>query len=210
MDSTQLRDMKHRQKSVNRYGDIFFRLFKRFLLAALFFLAGFYLLYQGNIGFSFFGFAAFIVGAIILAFPLAELLAEPTGNLFWPGARFDHPQPAYSIPQSKRARGLYEEAMAGFEKIAEEHPHEVQPYIEMIDIAIVNLHDPERAKAIFHRGMSVLKKEEDRETLARMYGAIKTRLNSRPRQPTADSASPAIMAPTQVDAPTRIEIPQHR
>ena len=173
-------DMKHRQKSVNRYREIFIRLLKRFILAAVFFLAGFYFLNQGNIGFLFIGFALFIVGAIILAFPLAALIAEPTGNLFWPSAHYDRPQPAYSIPQSKRARGLYEEAMAGFEKIAEEHPGEMQPYVEMIDIAIVNLHDQKRANAIFHRGISVLKKSEDRETLVRMYRAIQTRLNSRP------------------------------
>jgi len=121
-----------------------------------------------------------IMGAIILAFPLAALIAEPTGNLFWPSEKYDRPQPQYSIPQSKRARGLYEEAMDGFEKIAEEHPQETQPYVEMIDIAIVNLHDPVRAKAIFHHGIDVLKKDEDRETLARMYRAIETRLNSRP------------------------------
>ena len=115
---------------------------------------------------------------------MAELFAEPTGNLFWPSAQYDRPQPAYSIPQSKRARGLYEETIAGFEKIAEEYPGEIQPYVEMIEIAIVNLHDPERAKAIFHRGIDVLKKDEDRETLARMYGVIRTLLNSRPdKQP---------------------------
>lgn len=169
--------MKHRQRSVNRYGDLFIRLFKRSILAALFFLIGFYLLHTA---FFIFGFVAFIAGAIILAFPLAELFAEPTGNLFWPSKQYDRPQPAYSIPQSKRARGLYEEAMAGFEKIAEEHPEEVQPYVEMIDIAIVNLHDPIRAQAIFRCGIDVLKKDEDREALARIYGAIKTRLNSRP------------------------------
>ena len=172
--------MKHRQQSVNRYGDFCFRLLKRFILAALFFSIGFYLLHQGNIGAAFIGLPAFIVGAIIVAPPLAELIAEPTGNLFWPSAQYDRPQPAYSIPQSKRARGLYEEAMAGFEKLAKEHPGEVQPYIEMIDIAIVNLHDPKRAQVIFHRGIDALQKDEDRETLARMYHAIQTRLNSRP------------------------------
>ncbi|MCX6993851.1 MAG: hypothetical protein NT011_12020 [Kiritimatiellaeota bacterium] len=172
--------MKHRQKSVDRYGDLFFRLLKRLILAALLFLAGFYLLRQGNIGAVIIGFAPIILGAVILAFPLAELFAEPTGNLFWPSAQYDRPQPQYSIPQSKRARGLYEEAMAGFEKIAEEHSQEVQPYVEMIDIAIVNLHDPERAKVIFQRGIAVLKKDEDREALARMYRAIQTRLDSRP------------------------------
>ncbi len=181
--------MKNRQKSVSRYREIFIYFLKRSIPAALFFGLGCYLLHKGNqsnagwatVGFFLPGLTAFIMGAIILAFPLAALFAEPTGNLFWPSERFDRPQPAYSIPQSKRARGLYEEAMAEFEKITEEYPQEVQPYVEMIDIAIVNLHDPERAKAIFQRGISVLKKDEDREALARMYGAIQTLLNSRPR-----------------------------
>jgi len=121
-----------------------------------------------------------IVGALIVAPPLAELFAEPTGSLFWPSDQYDRPQPQYSIPQSKRARGLYEEAMAGFEKIAAEYPGETQPYVEMIDIAIVNLPDLPRAKAILQRGFSVLKKDEDREALVRMFCAIQTRLNSRP------------------------------
>ena len=70
--------------------------------------------------------------------------------------------------------------MAGFEGIAAEHPNEVKPYIEMIDIAIVNLKDPERANRIFQRGFCVLKKDENKEVLARMYGAIRTRLNAKP------------------------------
>jgi len=70
--------------------------------------------------------------------------------------------------------------MAGFEKIAEEHPDEVKPYIEMIDIAIVNLKDPDRANAIYQRGLSLLSKEDDKAVLARMYGAMRTRLNARP------------------------------
>jgi hypothetical protein len=69
--------------------------------------------------------------------------------------------------------------MAGFEKIAQDFPDEVQPYIEMIDIAIVNLGDAGRANRIFQRGVSALKKDEDKEALASMYSAIRTRLNAR-------------------------------
>ncbi len=75
---------------------------------------------------------------------------------------------------------MYEEAIAGFERIAQDYPDEVKPYIEMIDIAIVNLKDPERANALYRRGILFLKKNEDKEVLARMYGAIRTRLNARP------------------------------
>jgi hypothetical protein len=172
--------MKPRPKYVSRYGPLFVSLLKRAVLATALFGTGFFLLSRGNPGLFFPGMAAFITGALILAPPLAGLCAESTGNLFWPDDHYDRPQPAYSIPQSKRARGLYAEAMAGFEKIAGEHPQEVQPYVEMIEIAIVNLHDPERARAVFHRGASILRKEEDRATLERMYHAIRTRLQSRP------------------------------
>ena len=121
-----------------------------------------------------------VVGGIIVGPPFARLVAEPAGNLFYPGRRFSRPQPAYSIPQSKRAKGLYEEAIAEFEAIADEYPAEVRPYIEMIDISIVNLKDPDRADEIFQRGISVLKKEADKEVLAKTYSVIRTLLNAKP------------------------------
>ena len=127
-----------------------------------------------------FGMACIVATAIIMAPPVARLVAEPSGSLFYPGGRFSRPQPVYSIPQSKRAKGLYEEALTGFEAIAEEYPTEVNPYIEMIDISIVNLKDPDRAKEIYQRGMYLLKKDNDKEVLATMYSAIRTRLNAKP------------------------------
>lgn len=117
-----------------------------------------------------------VAAAIIFAFPVAKLIAEPVGMLFCPSERYDRPQPMYSIPESKKKSGHYEDAMTGFEKIAQDHPDEVKPYIEMIDIAIVNLHDAERANDIFQHGMSVLKKESDKQGLVNMYTAIRSRL----------------------------------
>ena len=121
-----------------------------------------------------------VAGALIVAAPLAGLFAEPAGNLFYPGKRSSRKQPMYGIPESKRAKGLYEEAISGFEQIAQEYPKETKPYIEMIDIAIRNLKDPERANAIYRRGLAVLKRDKDREVLAIMYSATRTRLNSKP------------------------------
>jgi hypothetical protein len=121
-----------------------------------------------------------MMGAVVLARPLARLIAEPFGAIYWPGKRFTRPQPIYGIPESQRAKGLYEEAMAGFERIAEDYPSEVRPYVEMMDMCIVNLKDPRRANAVYQRGVARLEKDEDKEALARMYSAIRTRLNARP------------------------------
>ncbi len=127
-----------------------------------------------------FGMACLVSAAIVMASPVGRLIAEPMGNLFYPGKRSSHAPPMYSIPESNRAKGRYEEAMLGFEKIAETFPAEVKPYIEMIDMAIVNLKDPDRANEIFRRGVSVLQEDKDKEALATMYGAIRTRLNAKP------------------------------
>jgi hypothetical protein len=59
--------------------------------------------------------------------------------------------------------------------MARDHPGEVKPYIEMMNIAVRYMKDPDRARAIYRRGISRLKSSKDRETLKRMYDAISTR-----------------------------------
>ena len=130
----------------------------------------------GSSGFLFYGIAGFILVGVIMAQPISRLLAESSGNLFYPVRRQSGPLPMYSIPKSKRAQGLYEEAMDAYEKIAEQYPKEVKPYIQMIDIAIVNLNDPARAADIFQRGLNDLNNEPDIQLLIRRYNAICTRL----------------------------------
>ena len=167
---------------MNQYTYIFVRLLKRVLLAAPFVAFGYFELFRvgGGVvqvfGLSLLGFAGLITGAIIVAFPLASLVAECTGNLFWPNRRFDRPPPMYGAPRSRRASGEYEAAKFGFEKMVEEYPQELQAYVEMIEIAIVNLNDAERANRIYQKGMFALKSEEAKGSLAGMYSAIRTRI----------------------------------
>ena len=173
---------------MSNYPEILISLLKRAAVAGPILAIGLVILYRTQVsgspaqgaGMGLFGCAFIIIAAIILAFPLASIVAEPAGSLFYPGRCSSRKQPMYGIPESKRARGLYEEAISGFEQIAQEYPEETKPYIEMIDIAIRYLKDPERANAIYRRGIAVLKRDKDRESLAIMYSAIRTRLNSRP------------------------------
>jgi hypothetical protein len=108
----------------------------------------------------------------------------------------------YGIPQSKRKSGAYEEALAGYEAIAENYPDEVQPYLEMIDILLVDLNDPDRAHGVYQRGYLRLRKEEDREALARVYCAMRTRTD---REPAAGRRTPiqrsAHRTPTETPMP---------
>lgn len=120
--------------------------------------------------------AFFLAVAVIMAPAIARLLAEPSGNLFWPGKHNERPEPMYGIPMTQRAKGNYEEAMAGFKAIARDYPGEVRPYIEMIHIAVVNLKDTERASRIYQAGSAALMKDEDKRVLAGMYKAILSRM----------------------------------
>ena len=120
-----------------------------------------------------------LAGAIILAFPAAALAVELLGDSFHPGGRLTRPEPLYSIAEGKRAKGLYEEAMAALAKIAAEYPDNARPHIEMINLAIVDLKDPDRAEAIYQHGLSVLTKDDDKKELTGMYNAIRTRLHTK-------------------------------
>jgi hypothetical protein len=170
---------------VNNYRDIRIALAWRGSLALLVYGLGWFLLAGAAGGWGavpqlLFGMGFVVTAAIIVAAPIARLVAEPTGNLFWPSRRFDRPQPMYGIPESKRKKGLYQEAFDGFQAIAEEFPQELKPYVQMIDIAIVDMYNANLARAVLQSGLKTLKDDNARDALSRMHRAISSRLKTPP------------------------------
>ena len=163
------------------YRDILWSLLRRAVPAGLALAIGTgILLGTGDVLMMLVGFFFFLVAAIFLAGPIARGLAEPLGGLLWPKRYYDKPQPMYGIPQARRIRGRPEEALAEYEKIAAAHPDEVRPWLDMIDIALTDLHDPERANALFQRGLAALARPDDKDHLARVYAASRDRTGPRP------------------------------
>lgn len=160
---------------MKEYPAIVRSLIVRVVIAATILVAGFRML-----EWSFVLVAPFLIllAAVLVATPIAQLLGGGTGSLFFPNRHFDRPQPMYGIPQARRAEGHYDEAMRELERIGTEYPGEVQAWIDMIDIAVVNLNDAQRAEAIYVQGMNVLKRTEQRESLTTMYHAIRSRLKT--------------------------------
>lgn len=136
-----------------------------------------------NIVWMLIGLLCFLIAAIFVSGPIAQWLAAPLGSLFWPRRYYDGPQPMYGIPQSRRARGQLEEALAEYEKIAAAYPDEVRPWLDMLAIAIEDLKAPARAQAYFERGIAALKNPDARDLLAKTYAEIRTRLDPRPVRP---------------------------
>lgn len=100
-----------------------------------------------------------IAAASILARPLVFVLTRSTGGLLFPGSRDHTPKPAYSLAQAQRMKGDYHAAMELFGAITRDYPQEITAWRSMLEIALENLKDQDRAREILEAGLAVLKNE---------------------------------------------------
>lgn len=166
------------------YPDLIRQLLKHLAIAAPFFALGVLLVARygrTNVIGALWGLGFMAIGVAIVMVPFAGLLAEPIGGLvYFQGRQSDKPAPIYSMAQALRSAGRYQEALEEYERMTREFPGEVRPYVEMLEIAVVNLKDGTLAESIFQKGMSALeKREEARQKLKARYGDIRSRLEGR-------------------------------
>lgn len=130
-----------------------------------------------------------VITAVILAPPITRLFSEPAGSLFMPDEHFDRKQPMYSIPESKKVKGFYEEAIAGYQKIADEYPDESKPYIEIISILAFSLNDMNRATDVYKKGLAKLTSSKQRQALSTFFRHLKNKVKG----VTAEMRGPALL-----------------
>ncbi len=143
-------------------------------LAGVLFVVAWHLLKAGGAFPMLAGLGLAVSGAMLLAPLLAILIASPTGSLFYPRGRATH-EPRYSGAIGRRMREHYADAIDEYQSIANEFPNELYPHIGMLEIALNDLQDVERADAIVRRGLQRLKNEADRAQLLRTHRALKQR-----------------------------------
>lgn len=107
-----------------------------------------------------------IVGAILLARPLAGWIGDLLANLFMPGERHTRPQPMYSIPEGRMAAGDYAGALEAYAELAAEHPREIVPHLRMMEIRLRIDRDPEAARFLRDRALVSIKGRKNRERFA--------------------------------------------
>lgn len=144
----------------------------RLLISISLFLLGFYFISIADKGFPslpqiFFGMACFMVGAFLIAGPIARLISSPAGALYFPKGETET-VPMYGMADSFEKRGMYFQALDEYKKIAERYPAELRPYIEMINIAIEHLNDFGLASSIRDKGISIFKGREGEKVLREM------------------------------------------
>ena len=107
-----------------------------------------------------------VVGAILLAKPVAGWFGDLLANLFMPGERNDGPQPMYSIPEGRAAREDYAGALEAYAELAAEHPREIAPHLRMMEIWLRVYRDPESARTIRDNALLSIKGKKNREKFA--------------------------------------------
>ena len=167
---------------MNEYKAIRKSLWRQCLISLPFFLAAF-ALFSGARGGSALGpllvaSACLITGAIIVAIPVARLLAQPATGLFFPNDHFDKPQPIYGIPRTRRGKGLFEEAITEYEKLVEEYPEEIEAWIEMMEVAAIDLRDAARADEILEQAVEECAEESERGRLKEARERMRDRVRA--------------------------------
>lgn len=123
---------------------------------------------------------ALIVGAILLAKPLAGLLGDWMSGLFMPGERNARPQPMYSIPEGRMKAEDYPGALEAYAELAAQHPEEIAPHLRMMEIWLRVYRDPEAARTIRDNALLTIKGKKNRakfESAARVVlaeGGVET------------------------------------
>jgi tetratricopeptide (TPR) repeat protein len=69
------------------------------------------------------------------AFWLAEQIARPFANLFYPSDTFKKPPVSYLLARRYRMERRFEDAVTQYENIIEFHPEERDAHLELIELA---------------------------------------------------------------------------
>lgn len=108
---------------------------------------------------------SFVTAVLLIApetaFWLADQIAKPFADLFFPSESFKKPPVSYLLARRYRAERRFEEALAQYENIIEFHPRERDAYVELIEVAR-QLGDEERAEkytALMQRHFPELERE---------------------------------------------------
>lgn len=125
---------------------------------------------------AFAGLGLVVLASILLAPLLARVIAHPAGSLYYPGTRSWTPPPMYSQVEARRKDGRLDEAMDLLQSIADQYPRELRPYLDMIEIAFLELRNPELANAVYRRSRQLFTRRRERKVIEKTFTIQRDRL----------------------------------
>ena len=158
--------------------DLYWTLF-RFLGGGGLFIFSWVLLYwarrDGEVPLILFGVGGLVISGKLLAPMVAEQLSRLASIFYSPGTKLSKPPPAYSRARGHRAFFQYEAALSALWEVLALHPQDLEAWKELIEIALIDLRDPARARAIFLEGRRTLKAPERLRHLEEIWSALGSR-----------------------------------
>jgi len=107
--------------------------------------------------------------AYILGPPLAALVVDPVGSIFFPESSTQEINLMFSMPEARIMEGRYEEALELLKEMIPRDPQRLDVYMQIMSLAVNRMKQPDIAKEAFHVGIGKLKSLRKRRILAREY-----------------------------------------
>ncbi len=120
------------------------------------------------------GFGGFIIlaGAIIIGPPIARLIGVKGGALYYPDGTKEGERVNFSLFNAMKKKGQYREAMEFLEEAVIEYSGDARIFLEMIDLVMHELNQPERAETIYKQGLLAMETDKGREMLEKNYAML--------------------------------------
>ena len=133
-----------------------------------------------------------VIGLFLLVPDVFAMVGRLVNSFFFPGGKSSKPVLSYKLPDFYRRKKRYEESVEEYQRILHYYPCESRAWMGVIEVQMVDLHDPEAARQTYKRALHKLRK--DRIALEDVRNCWAQLLATPPpRQPESD-ASHAIHA----------------
>jgi hypothetical protein len=110
--------------------------------------------------------------AVCIAIPLVDIWSHFFPDFFHSPQWRTRPKPTFSMVRGMRKEQRFEAALEELRRMAGTDPQEVDIWIEMLEIALIDLHDKALGETVFRDAYSMLEKENDRLLIQRFYKNI--------------------------------------
>jgi tetratricopeptide (TPR) repeat protein len=80
-------------------------------------------------------------------------------SFFFPGGKSSKPILSYKLPDFYRRQQRYPEALESLHRILRHYPKEARAWIGVIEVQMIDLHDPEAARQTYQRALHKLRKD---------------------------------------------------
>lgn len=110
--------------------------------------------------------------AFLIAIPLAELGSHFFPDFFYAHHWRDRPKPTFSIIRGLKNQGQFKEALSQLTSMAATDSQEENIWLEMLEIALIDLRDKKLGEEIYQEAISALESQTKRDNVKRFFENI--------------------------------------